>query len=67
MRGNITMLIWWGKNNPGQSDKLERTENIDITTRTEDGRFAALKAFENFRRDLAQAQPRQLPVPQPVQ
>jgi hypothetical protein len=30
-----------------------------------DRRLAALKAFENFRRDLAQALPPQLPAPQP--
>jgi hypothetical protein len=67
MRGNITMLIWWGKNNLGQSDKIEKTETIDASISTTDVRIPAyetipdkraqLKAFEDFRRQLQRAYP----------
>lgn len=75
MRGNITMLIWWGKNNLGQSDKLERTDTVDANISTTsvamlaapdleafDDKKAALRQFESFRLKLAQAPA--LPAPQ---
>jgi hypothetical protein len=79
MRGNITMLIWWGKNNLGRSDKIEKTEtvdaNISITNvqilqapdlEAFDDKKIALRQFEAFRLKLAQAQPPQLPAPLPL-
>jgi hypothetical protein len=71
MRGSPTMLIWWGKNHLGQSDKIEKTETIDASISTTDVRIPAyetiadkraqLKAFEDFRRQL------QLRYPAPKQ
>jgi hypothetical protein len=60
MRGNITMLIWWGKNNLGQADKLEKTETVDANIShsvempdlSTSDKIAALRAFENYRRTL---------------
>jgi hypothetical protein len=66
LRGNITMLIWWGKNNLGQSDKLERTDTVDANISTTsvavltapdlegfDDKKVALRQFEEFRLRLA--------------
>jgi hypothetical protein len=74
MRGNTALLIWWGKNNLGQADKMEKTESVDMTARASievlqapdlqsvPDRRAALFRFEAFRRELAQTVPA-LPVP----
>lgn len=36
MNGNVTMLIWLGKQHLGQTEKVEQKEFVKMTTSTED-------------------------------
>jgi hypothetical protein len=60
MSGNITALIWWGKQHLNQSDRIERSDVVDVTTRASvqvlaapdiariEDRTSALREFEGF-------------------
>jgi hypothetical protein len=72
LRGSVTMLIWLGKQYLDQRDKLERTDTLDATIKTAginlqvlqtpdleafSDKKQALKAFEDFRRQIESAEP----------